>query len=167
MSALIRKPSLRRRGSVAVECAIVLPFLLLLVSGLLFFGRVFWCYTVAQKASHDAASFLATTTLREIKPSSAGPEVAIAVAAKKIATDELAELNTGGGVSVTAMCQVVSSSGGTPYWDLCYGYYVPRKILVRVTVSISDPFLDSFTSIFTNSEPIILSAAMATDYVGS
>ena len=56
MSAPIRKPSLRGRGSVAVECAIVLPILLLLISGLLFFARVFWCYTVAQKAAHDGAS---------------------------------------------------------------------------------------------------------------
>jgi Flp pilus assembly protein TadG len=163
MSAPIRKPSLRKRGSVAVECAIVLPILLLLISGLLFFARVFWCYTVAQKAAHDGARFLAATTVREIAPSSAGPVVPVAVVAQKIAMDELAELNPGGGISATALCYVGSP---TPYWDLCYGYDVPKKVSVRVTVSVSDPFFDPFTELFTDGGPIILRAVMATDYVG-
>ena len=105
MSALIRKPSLRRRGSVAVECAIVLPVLLLLISSLLFFARVFWCYTVAQKAAHDGARFLATTTLREITPSSTGNDVPVALVAEKIARDEVAELNPGAGIGVEVAAQ--------------------------------------------------------------
>jgi hypothetical protein len=162
MSALIRKPSLRRRGSVAVECAIVLPILLLLVSGLLFFARVFWCYTVAQKAAHDGARFLATTTLREIAPSSAGPVVPVAVVAQKIAMDELADLNPGGGIGVDVLCYV----GSVPYWGQCFGFDVPKKVLVRVTISVTDPFFDPFTELFTDGNPIILRAVMATDYVG-
>jgi hypothetical protein len=163
MSAPIRKPSLRKRGSVAVECAIVLPILLLLISGLLFFARVFWCYTVAQKAAHDAARYLAATTLREIAPSSPGPEVAAALVAQKIAMDEVEELNPGGGIGVSALCYVGSP---TPYWDRCFGFDVPKKVMVRVTISITDPFFDPFTELFTDGSPIILRAVMATDYVG-
>ena len=163
MSALIRKPSLRRRGSVAVECAIALPILLLLVSGLLFFARVFWCYTVAQKAAHDGARFLATTTLREIAPSSAGPVVPVALVAAQIARDEVAELNPGAGIAVSVLCYEGSP---TPYWDHCFGIDVPKKVMVRVTVPVMDPFFDPFTSIFTDGNPITLRAVMATDYVG-
>lgn len=163
MNAIIRKPSLRGRGSVAVECAIVLPILLLMVSGLLFLARIFWCYTVAEKAAHDAARFLATATLREITPSTAGTDVPIALVAEKIARDEIAELNPGGGMGVSVLCY---EGTPTPYWDHCFGFYVPKKVLVRVTISVSDPFFDPFTSIFTDSKPIVLSAVMATDYVG-
>lgn len=163
MSVRIRRPFGRSKGSVAVECALVLPFLLLLLSGLLFLGRILWMYTVAEKAAHDGAKFLATTTLREIKPSSSGAEIPVALVAQKIAMDEVAELNPGGGASATVLCYVGTAN---PYWDRCYGFDVPRKVLVRVTISVSDPFLNAYTSLFTNGEPIILRAVMATDYVG-
>jgi hypothetical protein len=163
MTAFRRKPRGRERGSVAVECVTVLPVLFLLLSAMLFFGRVFWHYTVAEKAAHDAAGFLARTTLREIKTPNGG-EVAVALVAAKIAQEELKELNPGGGVFVTISCYV-----GEPdsYWDRCYGIDLPKKVMARVTVSINDPFLDAFTSEFTNGEPIILRAVMATDYVGN
>lgn len=162
MSVLLRKPSLRRQGSIAVECAIVLPILLLLISSLLFFARLFWCYTVAQKAAHDGARFLATTTLREITPSSTGNDVPVALVAEKIARDEVAELNPGAGIAVSVQCYEGSP---TPYWDHCFGIDVPKKVMVRVTVPVYDPFFNSFTSILTDG-PIVLRAVMATDYVG-
>jgi len=163
MSALIRKPSLRRRGSVAVECAIVLPVLLLLISSLLFFARVFWCYTVAQKAAHDGARFLATTTLREITPSSTGNDVPVALVAEKIARDEVAELNPGAGIGVEVLCY---QGTPTPYWGHCFGIDVPKEVLVRVTVPVMDSFFDPFTEFFTDGNPIVLRAVMATHYVG-
>jgi hypothetical protein len=163
MSTPVRKPSLRKEGSVAIECALVFPVLLILVSALLFFARIFWCYTVAQKAAHDASRFLATTTLHEIKPVATGNDVPIALVAQKIGADEIAELNPGGAFAVTVQCSVGDPN---PYWDHCYGFEVPKKVLVRVTIEISDPFFDPFTSVFTDGEPILLKAAMATDYVG-
>lgn len=163
MNPLIRKPSLRRRGSVAVECALVLPFLLLLISGMLFFARVFWSYTVAEKAAHDAARFMASTTLREITPSSTGNDVPVALVAEKIARDEVAELNPGAGIAVSVQCYAGSP---TPYWDHCFGIDVPQKVMVRVTVPVYDTFFDPFTSVFTDGRPIVLRAVMATDYVG-
>lgn len=164
MTPLIRRPCARKKGSVAVECAIVLPMLIFLISGLLFFARVFWCYTVAQKAAHDAARFLATATLHEIRPASAGSDVPIALVAQQIALDEVADLNPGGGIGIAALCYVGDSA---PYWDHCFGFDIPKKVLVRVTISISDPFFDPLTSIFTNGEPIILRAVMAADYAGN
>jgi len=164
MNAPIRTPSVRRKGSIAVECAIVLPILLLLIGGMLFFARVFWCYTVAQKAAHDGARFLAAATLREITPSSAGPVVPVALAAQKIASDEVAELGSGGGVGVEVQCY---AGAATLRWGPCLGFYTPRKVLVGVTVSVSDSFFDPFTVDFTNGLPITFTAIMATDYVGN
>jgi len=130
---------------------------------MLFFARVFWCYTVAQKAAHDGARFLSTTTLREITPSSTGNDVPVALVAGKIARDEVAELNPGAGIGVEVLCYQ-----GTPvaYWGHCFGIDVPKKVLVRVTVPVMDPFFDPFTELFTDGNPIILRAVMATDYVG-
>lgn len=163
MSALIRKPSLRSQGSIAVECAIVLPVLLLLISSMLFFARVFWCYTVAQKAAHDGARFLATTTLREITPSSTGSDVPVALVAEQIARDEVAELNPGAGIGVEVLCY---QGTPTPYWGHCFGIDVPKDVLVRVTVPVMDSFFDPFTEFFTDGNPIVLRAVMATNYVG-
>jgi hypothetical protein len=152
------------KGSVAVECAIVLPMLVFLISGMLFFARVFWCYTVAQKAAHDAARFLATATPREIKPTLTGNDVPIALVAQQIARDEVADLNPGGGIGVEVLCYVGEPAA---YWGHCFGFDVPTKVLVRVTIPVTDPFFDPFTSMFTNGEPIILRTVMAADYVGN
>jgi hypothetical protein len=163
MKTLRRKSPVRERGSVAVECAIVLPILLILVSGMLFFGRVFWHYTVAEKAAHDAARFLATTSLRDMKAANGG-EVPMAVVAGKIAQEETKELSPGGYVFVTMSCYVGDPD---PYWDRCYGVDVPKRVMARVTIQLTDPFLDAFTAEFTNGDPIVLRAVMATDWVGN
>ena len=163
MSTVIRTPSIRTKGSIAVECAIVLPILLLLISGMLFFARVFWCYTVAQKAAHDGARFLATTTLREIMPSSPGAVVPAALVAQKIAIDEVAELTPGNPVSVEVQCYNV----GSPRWSSCLAYYTPQKVLVSVTVSVTDDIFAPFTTDFTDGRPITFTTVMATDYVGN
>jgi Flp pilus assembly protein TadG len=46
-------------GSVAVEFALILPIMLMLMFAMLQFGRIFWQYNVVQKATTDAARFLA------------------------------------------------------------------------------------------------------------
>jgi Flp pilus assembly protein TadG len=146
MKRLRRKLPARERGSVAVECAIVIPIFLFMLSGMLFFGRLFWHYTVIQKAAHDAARFLATAPLRDMMAAN-GADVPLALVASKIASDEIAELNPGD--------------------SKCYGDKVPQKILARVKLQVTDPFLDAYTAEFTDGNPIQIEAVMATDWVGN
>lgn len=45
----------RRRGTVAIEYAIVLPVLLIMLLGIMDTGRLLWTYTTLYRASEDAA----------------------------------------------------------------------------------------------------------------
>jgi Flp pilus assembly protein TadG len=66
MKTLTSRSARRTRGSVAVETAIILPIMALLISGLVWFAQVFWYYSVLQKAAYDAARLLSTATPVEI-----------------------------------------------------------------------------------------------------
>lgn len=163
MNAAPCRPARRIRGSVAIECALLLPVFFLMLGAMLFFGRVMWHYTVAEKAAHDAARFLAAAPVTEMRASGGG-EVPVVAVARKIAEAEVAELNPGVGLSISILCYV----GDTAlYWDPCSGLETPKKIMVRVTVSVSDPFFGLFITDITAGDPILLRAVMATDYVGS
>ena len=48
----------RQRGIAAVELALVLPVLFILVMFPLYLGRVYWHYTAIQYAAQDAARYL-------------------------------------------------------------------------------------------------------------
>ncbi|HJV26053.1 MAG TPA: TadE/TadG family type IV pilus assembly protein [Aromatoleum sp.] len=48
----------RQRGVAAVELALVIIFLLLLVAGIVEFGRAFWYYDALTKATRDGARML-------------------------------------------------------------------------------------------------------------
>lgn len=159
-----RKNAPRVRGSVAVEAAIILPMLSLLVTALLFFCWIFWHYTVAEKAAHDATRFLAAASAREMQPNSGGAEVPVVAVAQRIVAMETAELNPGGGIATRISCFVGDSA---PYWDGCFGFSRPKRVMVRVTVSISDPFFDALLGAFTAGQPIVLTTVVVTDYAGS
>jgi hypothetical protein len=152
----------RGRGAIAVEFAIVLPVIMIFMTGLLFLGRFFWFYTVAEKAAHDAARFLATASAAEMKTFAGGGQPAIVEAAREIARTELSDLpmTEMGGAGITVLCY-----GST--WDLCYGTSVPSKILVRITVPVTDPFFDGFTGDLTNGGYFFFNTQALTDYVGN
>lgn len=139
----------RARGGVAVEFAVLLPVIILFVAGVLFFGRVFWHYTVAEKAAYDAVRFLAAAPAGDFRIQGAGgTEAPIAAAARAIVLEEISELNQGGPYlpGIDIQCD-----GGT-----CFGTSVPTKVRVRVTLSIFDPFFDGVTSRFTGGAEILL-----------
>ncbi len=89
-----RMPSSKpERGSVAVELALILPVMILLIFMGLVLGRLFWHYTVAHKAAQDAARYMSTISAQEMRERLL---VADAVSvARSIATEELADLNPG------------------------------------------------------------------------
>lgn len=159
MKKLLRQPQLRRHGGVAVEFVILLPVMLVLLAAPLLFGRAFWHYTVAQKAAQDAVRFLAAASSAEIKtPGTGGTEAPAAAVARAIVQAEIAELN--GGLyppGVDVLCD-----GGT-----CFGFQLPTKVAVRVTIPIYDIFFDDVTADFTGGDQLLLKPVATANYVGN
>lgn len=83
------------------------------------------------------------------------------VAAK--AALEVGELGPGGGVSTGIFCYVGDSGG---YWNGCFGFDRPKKVMVRVTVYMRDPFFDMMIVKFTNSTPVDLRTVAVMEYAG-
>lgn len=52
----------RQRGAAAVEFALVIIPLLLIVAGIIEFGRTFWYYDALAKSTRDAARYVSDTT---------------------------------------------------------------------------------------------------------
>ena len=121
-----------QRGVAAVELALILPFLLILISAPLFFGRVFWHYTVIQKAAHDSAMYLSRISAGEMRtPVHASAAAAVA---RDIALAEMADLNTGlYAPSITVLC-------GT---YICDGLAIPKTVRVAIRAEIQDPIFGS------------------------
>jgi hypothetical protein len=135
---------------------------MLFLTGLLFLGRFFWYYTVAEKAAHDGARFLATAGASEMKTYGGGSAAPIVEAAKSIVRAELADLpvTDAGAPSVSIHCYVTA-------WDECYGTAVPTKVLVRITMPMMDPFFDGFTAELSNGGLFYFTTQALTDYVGN
>lgn len=127
---LASRSARRQRGAAAVELALIMPIMLVFLAFPLFFARYFWHYTVAQKAAQDAARYLSTISVQEMKIGSLN-QAALAIASE-IATTELAELNPG-----MAPPTVAFLCGGYP----CAGTGarpLPDTVLVRVTMDMFD-----------------------------
>lgn len=147
------------QGSVVVEFALFLPVMIIMLAVPLLFGRVFWHYTVAQKASQDAVRFLASANAAEIKtPGAGGGEAPIAAVARAIVMAEIAELNPGPyPPSVNVLCDGF----------ICAGFRIPGKVTVSVRMPIYDEFLSGITSNFTGGDQILLEPVAMTHYVGN
>jgi hypothetical protein len=62
-----------QRGSVAVEAALCITFILLpLVFSVFILGKFFWYYTASQKAIHDATFYMARAPLADVQGQGAG-----------------------------------------------------------------------------------------------
>jgi hypothetical protein len=145
----------RQRGIAAVELAFVLPMMVMLLAVPLYFGRVFWHYTAAQKAAQDAARYLSTVPMAELA-NSARVRYAVEVA-QNIAETETAELDPGPDrpfVSVTC-----------DDWA-CDGFSAPTTIGVSVHLRMVDSYFPVVTSLFGGDSGLVLRAAAKVPYVG-
>jgi Flp pilus assembly protein TadG len=140
-------PQLRRNesGSVAIEFAAVFATILIpLLVAALFFGRFFWHYTVAEKAAHDAARFLASASPTELKTQCQNPyyDACVVSAARALARTEIAELSPGSTIPQVSVecddqtCLVDKKSA------------LPKVVNVYVRMTVEDPFLTSLSSAF-------------------
>lgn len=141
------------RGVAAVEFAILLPLLLILLAAPLYIGRVLWHYTVIQKAAHDAVLYLSTVPEAEIRTP------VLNAAAKTLATDlanaELADLPLGNyPPAITVECDGVA----------CDGYSVPSRVRITIRMRVQDPFFGSDLGGF---DGILISSNAEMVYIGS
>lgn len=82
-------PKAARSGSVAVELALILPMMFMLMFAMFQFGRIFWQYNAVQKAATDAARLLAAMSPADMQDSA---KVNIAkTMAQQIVVDAAAE----------------------------------------------------------------------------
>jgi Flp pilus assembly protein TadG len=145
------------RGSIAVEAAIVLPVLILFIAVPLFAARIFWYYSVAQKAAHDGARFLSAVSRMEIQASTGGAEPGVAALAESIADDELEEIRPALiGATVTPQCDFAKCGGLTP----------PQTVRVAVQIKVRDDIFGFITSQYLGSS-LVLDTAVTVRYAGN
>jgi Flp pilus assembly protein TadG len=130
-----------QRGAVSVEAAAVIAFILLpLLAFVVFFGRYFWYYTVAQKAVHDATLYMASAPLADIKSRGA-----INLAYEIIAR-ETSDFNSTTTVEPTVSCGYKPSPTSTfIVYGNCSSSTTPAAVQGLVMMTISDPFFTYVT----------------------
>ena len=156
MSARLRPASVRfQRGIAAIEFAMILPVLLGLMAFSLFFGRVCWHYSAAQKAAHDASRFLSSVPPVEWRTPTRAANVVLV--ARAIAEQEVADLNPGPYAPViTVACDAIT----------CDGFSAPATISVTVRVAMFDERFYNFTNEKLGETPLALTATTSMRYVG-
>lgn len=144
----------RQHGVAAVEFALLLPLLLVLLAAPLFIGRVLWHYTVLQKAAHDAARYLSTVPEAEMRTQTLAPLAADL--AEAIVDAELADLNTGSEPPiVTIKCNNGNKCGGVTPWT---------SVAVHIETEMHDPF---FSAGFGGDDGLAIAADVTLDYIGT
>lgn len=160
-------PRLARRsedGAVAIEAALCMVFILVPVMAfILLLGRYFWYYTVAQKAAHDAAAYMASAPLLEIKSSKGS-----AALASDIISWETADLDadTTATVVPTVFCGYKFGFSSDIQWLNCNGSYTPIGVRTGVVMTVTDPFLSPVTNAIWGSDGVPIAAIVNMSYVG-
>lgn len=122
----------RQAGAAAVELALILPILLCFLTIPFFFARVFWHYSVAQKAAQDAARYLSTVPAAEMMTQSQAR--AAGELAKEIVLREIAELAPGSEIG-----EAGTYCDGENCGELQPGT-TPSTVRVNFTISMFDQF---------------------------
>ena len=136
------KPSFRpltsqsQEGSVAVEAAVCIAFILVpLLFLIFFFGKFFWHYTIAQKAIHDATLYMAIAPLDEVRSGAA------ATLANFIIASETADLDSGTNLAPVSQCGYRVNTGSFYLgFRSCDQGGVPFAVQTNAFLTVSDPF---------------------------
>jgi Flp pilus assembly protein TadG len=131
-----RRGAVRQRGIAAVELAITMPLLIVLLVFPLYFGRVYWQYTVFQHAAQDAARYVSNAPASEmVNPNRALDVTAVASA---IVAEELAEIPIGS----YKIRPLVTCDGAE-----CAGYTRPTTVKVTIQTLVEDAFFPGQTEL--------------------
>ncbi|MGX9218960.1 TadE/TadG family type IV pilus assembly protein [Massilia varians] len=145
------------KGSVAVEMAFILPVLVMLLSLMLFFARLFWAYSATQKAAHDAARFLSTATQAEIRTGGGGfNEARYPAVARWIAQQELMDIVTwADGITIFVLCDGVPCNVTRP-----------DTVRVRVEVSLRNDVFPELIALYLDNSNFVLKSHVVLPYAG-
>jgi hypothetical protein len=151
MTRTLRKPAPSvQTGIAAVEFALLLPLLLMLLVFVLYFGRVFWIYAAMQKGAQNAARYLSSVPVTVIR-NPTNIEAAKTLT-ELIARQHLAEINPGPyPPSFTVFCDGLQ----------CNGYTVPNTIRVGLVTPVEDLIFPGVSGM-----TIILTTSVDLSYVG-
>lgn len=131
----MRRRADQQRGLAALELALTLPLLLLLLAVPLFLGRLTWHYLAGLGAAEDAAWYMAQESV--LRMDQIDGERAAQATATALAQAELAELNPAGEYFPAPFVEI--------YCDNSYCAEVPflaTGYRVLVWMEIGDPFFD-------------------------
>lgn len=132
-----RLPSLER-GAAAVEFAIVLALMLLIVAGIFEFGRAFQYYDALAKATRDGARYMSAAPKATINSVGVPAAKALVVAAAN-AANVVPALTTG---EVDVTCTPACTDGAAPP-----GMYIQVSITgYSITIGGVMPFVSGTTS---------------------
>ncbi|HBZ05238.1 MULTISPECIES: TadE/TadG family type IV pilus assembly protein [Massilia] len=166
MTGLYRSISVRRQdGSVAVEAAIIITLILVpLLAFILFFGRYFWYYTVAQKAVHDASLAMATLPLAHIR---AGGAEDLAERIIGWETEDFDEM-TRATLAPAVDCWYRFPASATTLTRLSCNNatLTPVDVRASLVMTVSDPFLAPFTGPVAGLDGLPIITQVSMRYVG-
>lgn len=137
----------------------VIPILILFLAVPLFFARVFWYYSVAQKAAHDAARLLSSASQIEMTTLGADDtDAPVAALARAIVVAETDEIRP----ALDARTIVIQCD-----MSQC-GWARPQTVRVQVRIRISDKILGPITDSFykVNGQGLNLTADVTMGYAG-
>ena len=152
---VLKLPSRRQRGIAAVEFAVILPLLVILLTFPIFFGRLFMHYSVIQKAAHDAAMYYAR--IPKVEMSSQTRSLAAVAVAQSNIDAELAELNPGGGRAPVVQFRCDDGPCGDS---------APNQITVHIRLTMFDDYFNDFTWEAVGANGIQLNAQVTMSYLG-
>lgn len=135
--SLMRHPSSgRERGIAAVELALIMPCLVVLLAFPLFLGHVLWHYTAMQNAAQDAARYLSKAPLSDMT----NPARAIAVAsvADAIIARDLASVAPG---ALPYLIDVTCDGAS------CGGYSRPSRVGATIQILMTNGFFTGYMSL--------------------
>ena len=144
MSTKVRKSSYRQKGAAAVEFALMLPLLVLMLMAPLFLAVCFWHYTAAHKAAQNGARYLSTISEAEMRV----PALAAAAKlhAEAIVRSDLAELfPKGNAIAVVTYC----GEAGSGARNLCTGVGngpLPESVDISVQFWLKDGLFKFFNT---------------------
>lgn len=157
----------REKGSVAIEMAFAMIILLMLLSLLLFWARVFWYHSMSSKAAHDAARFLSRATPSEMQTiGSSRGEAPVAAVARWIAESELAAIEPEMyPFWIEVECGRRNNTGVITYVNC--GNSIPEMVRVKMELGFKDEIIPDLLLDYFGMKRYTFTPDVAMRYVGN
>jgi cbb3-type cytochrome oxidase subunit 3 len=148
--------------------AAILPILLLILTVPVFYARVFWYYSAAEKAAHDAARFLSSATQAEMRTlGDGGGEARVAAIARWIADTETEALRPVMSPRwIYVQCGTPVGTGGYIDYGNC-GNVVPVMVRVYFDMTMYDDIFGEFTAAFYPEDGLRMKTDVTMRYAGN